>query len=156
MTEQGKGKLFCPVAAKEALGLTDKQFREVQSLHNAEVSLTAPISDDGESQALVDLLMDSQAECAEDKAHSSTVRDTLERLMDEVLNPRQREVLRMRFAQQMTLQDVSDNLQKPISPERVRQVESEAIERLRRRLEFDGVTLHDFIQTMEVSDGLVA
>lgn len=156
LTEQGKGKLFCPVAAKEALGLTDKQFREVQALHNAEVSLTAPISEDGESQALVDLLMDSQAECAEDKAHSSTVRDTLERLMDEVLNPRQREVLRMRFAQQMTLQDVSDNLQKRISPERVRQVESEAIERLRRRLEFDGVTLHDFIQTMEVSDGLVA
>ena len=117
--------------AKE-LGLTTKQIRECLERTRLPLSLDLRVGDNQDTE-LGDLLEDTGAS-PEDYALQSSMRNDLESIMAD-LNPQQKQVLALRFGledgQSMTLSKIGAHLN--ISRERVRQIEREALSKLRNR-----------------------
>ncbi|MGB8691126.1 MAG: RNA polymerase sigma factor, RpoD/SigA family [Microcoleus sp.] len=114
------------------LGLTPKQIREYLERSRLPLSLDLRVGDNQDTE-LGDLLEDTGTS-PEDFALQSSLRTDLDHLMAE-LTPQQREVLVLRFGledgQTLTLAKIGDRLN--ISRERVRQIEREALTKLRKR-----------------------
>ena len=114
------------------LELTPKQVREYLERARLPLSLDLRVGDNQDTE-LGELLEDTGASPEEYVMQSSLSLD-LERLMAE-LTPQQREVLALRFGlmdgQALTLAKIGDRLN--ISRERVRQIEREALTKLRKR-----------------------
>ena len=117
--------------AKE-LGLTTKQIRECLERTRLPLSLDLRVGDNQDTE-LGDLLEDTGAS-PEDYALQSSMRTDLESIMAD-LTPQQKQVLALRFGledgQSMTLSKIGAHLN--ISRERVRQIEREALSKLRNR-----------------------
>lgn len=117
--------------AKE-LELTPKQIREYLERSRQPLSLDLRVGDNQETE-LGELLEDT-GPSPEDFAINSSLRADLENIMAE-LTPQQRQVLSMRFGledgQALTLSKIGARLN--ISRERVRQIEREALSKLRKR-----------------------
>jgi RNA polymerase nonessential primary-like sigma factor len=115
----------------EELGLTPKQVRDYLERARLPLSLDLRIGDNQDTE-LGDLLEDPTAS-PEDYAIESSMRSKLYSLMAD-LTPQQRDVLALRFGldngQSMTLSKIGDCLN--ISRERVRQIEREALGKLRK------------------------
>lgn len=116
----------------EALEVTPKQIREYLERARHPLSLDLRVGDNQDTE-LSELLEDT-GPTPEDFATSAALRSDLERLMAD-LTEQQREVLALRFGfedgKSMTLSKIGDRLQ--ISRERVRQIEREALTKLRKR-----------------------
>lgn len=114
------------------LELTPKQVREYLERSRQPISLDVRIGDNQDTE-LGELLEDPAAS-PEEFTLESSLRTDLERLMSD-LTPQQQEVLAMRFGledgQPLTLAKIGDRLN--ISRERVRQIEREALTKLRKR-----------------------
>jgi RNA polymerase nonessential primary-like sigma factor len=114
------------------LELTPKQVREYLERARLPLSLDLRVGDNQDTE-LGELLEDTGASPEEFVMQSSLSTD-LERLMAD-LTPQQREVLALRFGlmdgQALTLAKIGDLLN--ISRERVRQIEREALTKLRKR-----------------------
>ncbi|MGD1704499.1 RNA polymerase sigma factor, RpoD/SigA family [Dapis sp. BLCC M229] len=114
------------------LGLTPKQIRECLERARLPLSLDLRVGDNQDTE-LGDLLEDTGAS-PEDYALQSSMRTDLELIMAD-LTPQQKQVLALRFGledgQSMTLSKIGDRLN--ISRERVRQIEREALSKLRKR-----------------------
>ena len=117
--------------AKE-LDLTPKQVREYLERSRQPLSLELRIGDNNDTE-LVELLEDA-GPSPEDYATHSSLKLDLEKLMAD-LTSQQREVLKLRFGLEdgkpLTLAKIGDKLN--ISRERVRQIEREALSKLRKR-----------------------
>lgn len=126
----GRAATAAELAAE--LELTPKQIREYLERARLPLSLDLRVGDNQDTE-LGDLLEDTGAS-PEDFALQSSLRADLEQLMAE-LTPQQREVLALRFGledgQTLTLAKIGDRLN--ISRERVRQIEREALTKLRKR-----------------------
>ncbi|NEQ71877.1 MAG: RNA polymerase sigma factor, RpoD/SigA family [Okeania sp. SIO2C9] len=116
----------------EELGFTPKQIRECLERARLPLSLDLRVGDNQDTE-LGDLLEDTGAS-PEDYALQSSMRTDLESIMTD-LTPQQKQVLALRFGledgQSMTLSKIGDRLN--ISRERVRQIEREALSKLRKR-----------------------
>ena len=114
------------------LELTPRQVREYLERSRQPLSLDLRVGDNQDTE-LGELLEDTGAS-PEDFALQSSLRADLEALMAD-LTPQQREVLALRFGledgQALTLAKIGDRLN--ISRERVRQIEREALTKLRKR-----------------------
>jgi len=114
------------------LDLTPKQVREYLERARLPLSLDLRVGDNQDTE-LGELLEDT-GPSPEDFAAQSSLRTEIDQLMTE-LTPQQRQVLSMRFGledgQAMTLAKIGDLLN--ISRERVRQIEREALTKLRKR-----------------------
>ncbi|MBD1841093.1 RNA polymerase sigma factor, RpoD/SigA family [Coleofasciculus sp. FACHB-64] len=114
------------------LELTPKQVREYLERARQPLSLDLRVGDNQDTE-LVELLEDT-GPSPEDFATQSSLQVDLEKLMSD-LTPQQREVLALRFGladgQAMTLAKIGELLN--ISRERVRQIEREALSKLRKR-----------------------
>ena len=114
------------------LELTPRQVREYLERSRQPLSLDLRVGDNQDTE-LGELLEDTGAS-PEDFALQSSLRADLETLMTD-LTPQQREVLALRFGledgQALTLAKIGDRLS--ISRERVRQIEREALTKLRKR-----------------------
>lgn len=114
------------------LELTPKQVREYLERARQPLSLDLRVGDNQDTE-LGELLEDT-GPSPEDFAAQSALRGELEQLMAD-LTPQQREVLSLRFGlengQTLTLARIGDLLN--ISRERVRQIEREALTKLRKR-----------------------
>jgi RNA polymerase nonessential primary-like sigma factor len=114
------------------LELTPKQVREYLERARQPLSLDLRVGDNQDTE-LVELLEDT-GPSPEDFVTQSSMQVDLEKLMAD-LTPQQREVLALRFGladgQAMTLAKIGDRLN--ISRERVRQIEREALSKLRKR-----------------------
>lgn len=123
-----------PTASELAaeLELTPKQVREYLERARLPLSLDLRVGDNQDTE-LGELLEDTNAS-PEDFVMQSSMSTDLERLMAD-LTPQQREVLALRFGlvdgQALTLAKIGDRLN--ISRERVRQIEREALTKLRKR-----------------------
>lgn len=115
----------------EELGLTCKQVREYLERARLPLSLDLRVGDNQDTE-LGDLL-EAPTASPEDYAIQTSMRAQLEGLMA-ALTPQQRQVLALRFGledgQSMTLSKIGDCLN--ISRERVRQIEREALGKLRK------------------------
>jgi RNA polymerase nonessential primary-like sigma factor len=114
------------------LELTPKQVREYLERARLPLSLDLRVGDNQDTE-LGELLEDTGAS-PEEFVMQSCMSTDLERLMAD-LTPQQREVLALRFGladgQALTLAKIGDRLN--ISRERVRQIEREALTKLRKR-----------------------
>ncbi|MBW4650916.1 MAG: RNA polymerase sigma factor, RpoD/SigA family [Kastovskya adunca ATA6-11-RM4] len=114
------------------LELTPKQVREYLERARQPLSLDLRVGDNQDTE-LVELLEDT-GPSPEDFVTQSAMQVDLEKLMAD-LTPQQREVLSLRFGladgQAMTLAKIGDRLN--LSRERVRQIEREALAKLRKR-----------------------
>lgn len=126
----GRAATAAELAAE--LELTPKQVREYLERARQPLSLDLRVGDNQDTE-LGDLLEDTGTS-PEDFAVQSALQMDLEKLMAD-LTPQQRQVLAMRFGledgQALTLAKIGDRLN--ISRERVRQIEREALNKLRKR-----------------------
>jgi len=117
----------------EALELTGKQIEEILAFNSDTISLELPIGDEKGATILGDLVEDPQS-----NPEVGLIADLVEQnLVDTLLSKlktREREVLKMRFGledgEEKTLREIGEKLN--VTRERIRQLEIEAIERLKR------------------------
>jgi RNA polymerase sigma factor (sigma-70 family) len=117
----------------QAAGLTAERTAELLSLRALNpLSLEAPVGEEGETQ-LKDLIEDISADAPYDAAEEMLVREDLEDAIATSLTSREQTVLMMRFGLQdgtaHSLQQIGDVLR--LSRERVRQIEDDALRKLR-------------------------
>ena len=129
---QRLGRAATAAELADECGLTPKQVREYLEKSRQPLSLDLRVGDNQDTE-LGDLLEDT-GPSPEEFATQTSLRGDLDRLLAD-LTPQQQEVLRLRFGlsdgQTMTLAKIGDLLS--ISRERVRQIEREALTKLRKR-----------------------
>jgi RNA polymerase nonessential primary-like sigma factor len=129
---QSLGRAATAAELAVELELTPKQVREYLERARVPLSLDLRVGDNQDTE-LGELLEDT-GPSPEDFATQSSLRKDLEDLMAD-LTPQQREVLALRFGledgKSLTLAKIGDHLN--ISRERVRQIEREALTKLRKR-----------------------
>ncbi len=115
------------------LGLTADELDELVRSAASPISLETPVGED-ETDQLGDLLPDESAEAPETYALNDALKQETSNLFAEVLTPRQRLVLDLRFgmdgAEIHQLESIGQQL--GLTRERVRQIENEALAALRR------------------------
>ncbi|HEY9761777.1 MAG TPA: RNA polymerase sigma factor, RpoD/SigA family [Trichocoleus sp.] len=128
--EHGRAATIAELAKE--VDLTPKQVRDFLEKSRTPLSLDLKVGDNQDTE-LGELLEDI-GQSPEEFATQTSLRQDLEALMND-LTPQQREVLSLRFGladgQMMTLAKIGDLLH--ISRERVRQIEREALLKLRKR-----------------------
>ncbi|WP_019506980.1 RNA polymerase sigma factor, RpoD/SigA family [Pleurocapsa sp. PCC 7319] len=129
---QKKGRTATISELANELDLTPKQVRDYLEKSRQPISLDIRVGDNNDTE-LGDMLEDT-GQSPEDYATSSSLRMDLDRLMAD-LTPQQKEVISLRFGladgKPMTLARIGECLS--ISRERVRQIEREALSKLRKR-----------------------
>ncbi|HEY9771771.1 MAG TPA: RNA polymerase sigma factor, RpoD/SigA family [Coleofasciculaceae cyanobacterium] len=129
---QQKGRTATITELAQELELTPKQVRDYLEKSRQPISLDVRVGDNNDTE-LGDMLEDS-GQSPEDYATTSSLKRDLEKLMAD-LTPQQREVICLRFGladgKPMTLAKIGECLS--ISRERVRQIEREALSKLRKR-----------------------
>jgi len=129
---QQKGRPARPEEIGEAIGMTAERVREILRAAEAPMSLESPIGDEGDENLLQNFISDESATPEEEAGHE-LLKDQLETTLEQVLTPREKVVLQMRFGlgdgHQYPLEKVGEHL--GVTRERVRQIEAEALRKLR-------------------------
>ncbi len=129
---QQKGRIATIDELAMELDLTPKQVRDYLEKSRQPISLDVKVGENNDTE-LGDMLVD-MGQSPEDYATSSSLKKDLHRLMSE-LTPQQQEVISLRFGlkdgKPLTLAKIGAFLS--ISRERVRQIEREALTKLRQR-----------------------
>lgn len=125
----------------EILQISPQTLKKYQNYGFSVLSLDQPVSNqkDGEDLTLMNLVSERQglSPSVEKLGEQQQLHDTLIRLLEEVLTPKEESVLCMRFgiapvSRPMTLSEVGKELH--LSSERIRQIEVRAIEKCRNLL----------------------
>lgn len=133
--EKTQGQLPTPEEIAAELGSENvRQVRHLLRIGQRTLSLNTMV-DKGEGDSeLGNLIADDQALSPPQQVQRQLLQEDIEALMDQVLAPRELEVLRRRFgidgSEPQTLRDVAKELK--VSRERVRQIERRALRKLRR------------------------
>ena len=129
--EVERGRRPTPAELGAEVGLTPERVSEVLSLATDPVSISAPLSEEGDGQ-LGDVLEDVSAVSPLDQTLASAMPGEMARLLA-VLDEREREILRLRFGldqgEPRTLEEVGERMR--LTRERIRQIESRALCKLR-------------------------
>lgn len=135
--ERDLGRQPTPAEIGEQLGISGARVEEAFAAARVPISLETSIGDEGDS-TLADLVADDLARGPAEEAEETVFGQALERSLSERLTPREAEVLRLRFGlsdnRERTLAEVGKEL--GISRERARQLEAEAMRKLRRDVTF--------------------
>jgi RNA polymerase primary sigma factor len=125
------GREPTPEELGQDLGLTPAKVRSLQRIAAQPISLETPIGSD-EDRHLEDLIQDFEAPSPADTAIEADRREKISDVLRE-LSPREERVLRMRFGlgvdDEHTLEEVGRTFD--VTRERIRQIESSAIKKLR-------------------------
>ena len=116
----------------EAMNVQPEKVEQIMSAAQRTLSLETPVGQEDEAR-LGDLIADEMATSPEQAATEELLRRDVEQVLG-MLTPRERKVLKLRFGlegdgHQHTLAEVGDEL--GISRERVRQIEGQALHKLR-------------------------
>jgi RNA polymerase primary sigma factor len=114
------------------LDLSPERVQEIQASSRQPISLETPLGNEDSSGTLGDLIADRSVRTPHDLAAHSMLRRHMDDAM-QVLSPRERQVLRLRYGldggREHTLGEIADQL--GVTSERVRQIESAALSKLR-------------------------
>ncbi len=128
-----------PTAAElgQALNVEPEKVREALRAAKVPISLETRISDE-EDVTLADFVADAVSRAPAEQAEDAVLAETLGQALEQHLSPREAQVLRLRFGlvdgQQHTLGEIASRV--GVSRERVRQIEAEALFKLRRNKPF--------------------
>ena len=129
---QDLGREPDPGEVAKELGMKVSEVRELMGLGNAPISLEAPLGDDGGGQ-LADLVPDNSTESPFERATDSLQREGLDRAL-RLLTDRERSVIELRYGltgkDPLTLEQIGADM--GITRERVRQIESNSLRKLKR------------------------
>jgi len=128
---QETGRDVAPEELAERLALPEEKVTEALSIVKEPISMDTPVGDDGDSQ-LADFIEDRQAAAPFEVAADSMLRARAREILG-TLSPREARVLQMRFGIDVndtnTLEEISKQFD--VSRERIRQIESLALRKLR-------------------------
>ncbi len=117
--------------AKE-MNLPPEKVDEIRQISQKIISLELPIGEDDES-TLLDFIEDKSIPTPEESLDREMLKNDLEKLMEDVLTTRERQVIRMRYGfvdgNPKTLEEVGNYFK--VTRERIRQIESKALAKLR-------------------------
>ena len=117
----------------ERLDISPERVLEIQASSRQPVSLETPLGNEDSAGTLGDLIADRTIRTPHEIAAHSMLRRHMDDAM-QVLSPRERQVLRMRYGlaggREHTLGEIADQL--GVTSERVRQIESAALSKLRQ------------------------
>ncbi len=129
--EQKLGRPAQPEEIAESMGLDSIQVRWMLRISRHPVSLEQPVGEEEES-TLGNFIEDEDSPSPPDVAGNSLLREKLEELL-ETLTPREARILRLRYGldngRTYTLEEVGNKF--GLTRERIRQIEAEALNRLR-------------------------
>ena len=115
-----------------ALGMDVERLHELEAAPGTPISLELPVGED-EEQELGDVLADESSTSPEEIATTRTMKQEVQEVLEDVLTPRERLVLQLRFGlgsgHTYPLEQVGRQL--GITRERVRQIEAGALAKLR-------------------------
>jgi RNA polymerase primary sigma factor len=118
--------------AKE-LDISRNQLRQLLQLRRQSLSLNHRVGK-GEDTELVDLLEDNDLQLPEEKMSEAMLRQEISEVLSDVLTEREKDVISLRYglatSQPYTLEEVGGMFN--LSRERVRQIQSKAMRKLRR------------------------
>jgi RNA polymerase primary sigma factor len=127
----------------EQMGMPPRRIRRLTRWERRVLSLDMPVGDEGESK-LGDFVQDPDAPSMEEAFAHRRIHERVRDIMDARLSPRERQVLDLRYGLDgsagRTLRQVADEL--GVSRERIRQIESRAL----RRLRYDAIVRHKLRQ----------
>ena len=117
----------------DRLEISPERVMEIQASSRQPVSLETPLGNEDSAGTLGDLIADRSVRTPHEVAAHSMLRRHMDDAM-QVLSPRERQVLRMRYGlaggREHTLGEIADQL--GVTSERVRQIESAALSKLRQ------------------------
>jgi RNA polymerase primary sigma factor len=129
--QQILGREPSPEEIAQEMNTSANRVKEIIRASRQPISLEAPIGE--EEERLAELIADKQVRPPAEAAVQLVLRDELEKVMEK-LTERERVVLRLRFGMEdgrpHTLEEIGEAL--GVSRERVRQIEKEALAKLRR------------------------
>ncbi len=129
--QQGLGREPDATEIAHRMGTTPEKVRQILRAAKQPISLETPIGEDDDG-TIADFIADRTVRAPQEAADDAMLKDHVEGALNE-LNPRERQVLRMRFGledgRDRTLGEIGEEL--GVSRERVRQIESEALAKLR-------------------------
>jgi RNA polymerase primary sigma factor len=116
-----------------ALGAGVYEVRQALKATRTPISLESPVGEEEEGE-LGDFIVDETAKAPEERAYERILKDETHRILEETLTPRERLVLQLRFGlgngHVYPLEKIGEKM--GITRERVRQIEAQALYKLRR------------------------
>jgi RNA polymerase primary sigma factor len=130
--EQELGRPPTPEEIGGAVGISGPRVREILLACRGTISLETPLGDEGDGHLLGDLVHDGQVEEPADFAARRLLRSDIVQLLAQ-LTGRERRILELRYGlgnrEPLTLQEIGQEV--GLTRERVRQIEGEALDKLR-------------------------
>jgi RNA polymerase primary sigma factor len=130
----------------EKMEMPEEKIRKIMKIAKEPISMETPIGDDDDSH-LGDFIEDQANTAPIEAAMQAGLREVVKEILDS-LTPREAKVLRMRFGIEMstdhTLEEVGKQFD--VTRERIRQIESKAVRKLKHPSRSD--KLRSFIDTM--------
>lgn len=117
----------------EALEVTPEHLRQLHQLRRRSLSLNHRVGREEDTE-LVDLLEDNDSQSPEEQMSDAMMRQEIWEVLGDVLTPREKDVISLRYglttSEPCTLEEVGSLYN--LSRERVRQIQSKAMRKLRR------------------------
>jgi len=130
---QETGRTAKPEEIAKATGLEVQRVRDILKSTQTPISLETPIGEEGDETSLGDFIQDVDAIAPDEAASRNLLKQEIKDTLAEVLTPREQMVLQLRFGlgngHQYPLEKVGEQL--GVTRERVRQIETEALRKLR-------------------------
>lgn len=129
---QELGREATEMELAEAMSLPLEKIKEIREYARDTVSIDTPIGDEGDS-TLGDFISDNESLTPEEKFAQTALREQLNKIIA-TLKPKEQEVILLRYGlkdgQPKTLEEIGDIF--GVTRERIRQIESKALTKLRR------------------------
>lgn len=129
--EQNLGRRATPEEIADEMELPADAIRSMMDASQHAIALERPVGDDGDSE-FGDFIEDQESPSPVESATQHLLEETIEEVLSE-LTPRQSHILRLRFGlgggEPHTLEEIANKF--GLSRERIRQLEKEALRRLR-------------------------
>ena len=136
---QDLGREPLPEEIAAEMGIEVEKVYHLKKISQETVSIDSPVGeDDGEDSSLGDFIVDEETTKPNEVAGRQILKEYVGKILND-LDPREQKILKMRFGLEdgvtHTLEEVGEEF--GVTRERIRQIESKALERIREHIDID-------------------